>query len=107
MKEQFKSLKDRRTDRIKEEILEDEAEKAKEQKGIQGQPIIEAPWSYDGEKAPHEWANLSSDYVLCAHGKKQSPIDLVDATPSPSLPSVVFKYKSQELKWQTTEKLYS
>lgn len=98
MKEQFKSLKDRRTDRIKEEILEDEArKKAKEQKGIQGRPIIEAPWSYDGEKAPHEWANLSSDYVLCAHGKKQSPIDLVDATPSPSLPSVVFKYKSQEL----------
>ena len=54
-------------------------------------------WSYQGETGPTEWASLSADYVLCKHGTKQSPIDLVEASTTPSLPSIKFNYIKEEL----------
>jgi len=34
-----------------------------------------APWSYEGETGPENWAELSTDYAVC-NGDQQSPIDL-------------------------------
>lgn len=98
MRKTFTSLKQRRFDRIeKEKIDDEERKKSEEQIGIQGQPKADTYWSYEGSKGPFEWANLSSDYVICEHGKRQSPIDLVDPKPTPSLRSIKFNYKKQEL----------
>ena len=40
----------------------------------------EAPveWGYTGPGAPEQWASLSPDFVACANGKQQSPIDITD-----------------------------
>lgn len=35
-------------------------------------------WAYEGPYGPQNWALLSDDYGLCAHGDQQSPIDLRD-----------------------------
>jgi len=36
---------------------------------------------YEGEEGPEHWADLSPEFVMCAEGVEQSPIDLTDATP--------------------------
>ena len=33
-------------------------------------------WGYDEPGAPEQWASLSEQYAACAHGKRQSPIDI-------------------------------
>ena len=33
-------------------------------------------WGYSGPGAPEHWASLSDEYVLCAEGTQQSPIDI-------------------------------
>ncbi len=35
-------------------------------------------WSYEGEGAPGNWANLRGDFATCAIGHRQSPIDIRD-----------------------------
>lgn len=35
-------------------------------------------WSYSGDSGPQNWARLSPDYAQCAHGQRQSPIDIRD-----------------------------
>lgn len=35
----------------------------------------EVEWSYDGSNKPSQWADLSPDFVACAEGGLQSPID--------------------------------
>ena len=37
-------------------------------------------WDYGEEDGPANWAALSSDYVTCASGREQSPIDIAGAT---------------------------
>jgi len=49
-------------------------------------------WGYTGALGPENWGNLDPAYTECSTGKKQSPIDLVGATPSP-LPEINFEYK--------------
>ena len=48
-------------------------------------------WGYEAENGPDVWAQLSREYVLCAEGKHQSPIDLVNPTPV-KLPPIIFEY---------------
>lgn len=48
-------------------------------------------WGYEAENGPDVWAQLSPEYVLCAEGKHQSPIDLVNPTPV-KLPPIIFEY---------------
>ena len=43
----------------------------------------EAPhWTYEGEEGPENWGELSEEYVLCADGSAQTPIDVVAAVPT-------------------------
>jgi carbonic anhydrase len=49
-------------------------------------------WGYTGTLGPDNWGNLDPAYTECSTGKKQSPIDLVGATPS-ALPEINFDYK--------------
>ena len=51
-----------------------------------------AEWGYGPDDGPPVWGRLSSEYALCAVGKHQSPIDLVDATPA-RVPVVDFHYR--------------
>ena len=48
-------------------------------------------WGYKPENGPDVWAELSPEYILCAVGKHQSPIDLVNPT-SVKLPPIPYYY---------------
>lgn len=50
-------------------------------------------WGYTGKIDPSHWGELSSEYVLCAMGKNQSPINLGELTDA-DLPPVEFNYSS-------------
>lgn len=56
----------------------------------------EVKWGYGAENGPDVWGRLSPDYILCAEGRRQSPIDLADASPTRS-PSVIFDYRPSPL----------
>jgi carbonic anhydrase len=53
-------------------------------------------WGYEAENGPDVWGQLSPEYVLCAEGTRQSPIDLVNPT-SAKLPAIVFNYQPTAL----------
>jgi len=53
-------------------------------------------WGYKGENGPTAWGALSADYVLCAEGKQQSPIDIA-AGSTEDLPEIAFDYRPAEL----------
>lgn len=36
-------------------------------------------WGYEADNGPSRWGELNADWVLCAEGKHQSPIDLTGA----------------------------
>ena len=48
-------------------------------------------WGYETENGPDVWAQLSPEYFLCAGGRHQSPIDLVNPTPA-KLPLITDEY---------------
>ncbi len=48
-------------------------------------------WGYETKNGPDVWAQLSSEYVLCAEGRNQSPIDLVNPI-SAKLPAIAYEY---------------
>ena len=50
-----------------------------------------AEWGYEAENGPDVWGQLSPEYILCAEGRHQSPIDLVNATPA-KLPPILYEY---------------
>lgn len=56
----------------------------------------EIRWGYNAENGPAVWGRLGPEYVLCSEGRRQSPIDLADASPKRS-PSVIFDYRSSPL----------
>ena len=58
------------------------------------QPSIteEVAWGYEDANGPDVWGQLNPDYVLCAEGTMQSPIDLADAMGS-ALPEIMFNYQ--------------
>ena len=37
-------------------------------------------WGYEAENGPDIWGKLNKEYILCAEGRHQSPIDLVNPT---------------------------
>lgn len=48
-------------------------------------------WGYEAKNGPDVWAQLSPEYFLCAEGRHQSPIDLVNPTPA-KLPLITDAY---------------
>ncbi|MDE0661696.1 MAG: carbonic anhydrase family protein [Gammaproteobacteria bacterium] len=60
---------------------------------------MEPPWGYGPEDGPAVWGQLSSEYLLCAVGNRQSPIDIVGAKQA-EVPAVVFHYQSMMLEVQ-------
>ena len=58
-------------------------------------------WGYEAENGPNVWARLSPEYRLCDMGTRQSPIDIVNPTPT-ELPPITFNYRSTSLTIQNT-----
>ncbi|MCH8249590.1 MAG: carbonic anhydrase family protein [Proteobacteria bacterium] len=54
-------------------------------------------WGYGEDDGPASWAALSSDYVTCASGREQSPIDIAGATTGESM-QMSKDYKAGSLK---------
>jgi len=50
-------------------------------------------WSYDGEGAPENWAQLDSKFEVCGTGKFQSPIDIQTAGLSKADREIVLNYQ--------------
>lgn len=60
---------------------------------------MEPHWGYGPEDGPAVWGQLGSEYLLCAVGNRQSPIDLVGATQA-EVPTVAFHYQPMMLEIQ-------
>ncbi|MDE0193149.1 MAG: carbonic anhydrase family protein [Gammaproteobacteria bacterium] len=54
-------------------------------------------WGYGSDDGPAVWGRLSPEYALCAIGNRQSPIDIVGATPA-DVPVVAFHYQPMKLE---------
>lgn len=50
-------------------------------------------WTYGGEEGPEHWGELSEDFLMCAEGWNQSPINLVNDKKT-NLPELEFEYYS-------------
>ena len=48
-------------------------------------------WGYAAENGPDVWGQLNQEYILCGVGTHQSPIDIVDPTPT-KLPTISYAY---------------
>jgi carbonic anhydrase len=53
-------------------------------------------WSYDGESGPTHWADLDPAWAVCAVGKRQSPIDIVQVV-APHVDDLSFDYQPSPL----------
>ena len=58
-------------------------------------------WGYETENGPDVWAQLSPEYFLCAEGRHQSPIDLVNPTPA-KLPPIPYHYRPTSMNVRNT-----
>ena len=58
---------------------------------------LEGKWGYEKDNGPEVWGRLSSDYVLCSLGARQSPVDIMNAE-ARNLPEIAFNYSSSPLK---------
>ena len=54
-------------------------------------------WSYEGVTGPAQWGDLSTEYLACKTGRRQSPIDVVNAV-SEKLPPIEFHYSGSPMK---------
>ena len=55
-------------------------------------------WSYNSPTGPTEWASLTYDFILCAEGVKQSPIDIsTDDVDEVGGENLVFHYQASGL----------
>ena len=58
-------------------------------------------WGYEAKNGPQVWAQLSPEYFLCAEGRHQSPIDLVNPTPA-KLPPIPYNYHPTSMNIRNT-----
>ena len=54
-------------------------------------------WTYEGEKGPENWVELTDEFDTCGKGANQSPIDLV-ADVAADLPKLDFGYTNPGVK---------
>ncbi|MGA0878528.1 MAG: carbonic anhydrase, partial [Ilumatobacteraceae bacterium] len=60
--------------------------------GTTAAPAKELPhWTYEGEEGPENWGELAPEYVLCADGSAQTPIDITN-TIDADLTDPLFSY---------------
>ena len=59
-------------------------------------------WGYEAKNGPQVWGQLSPEYFLCAQGKHQSPIDLVNPTPAKLPPITNEYYRTRNLNIRNT-----
>lgn len=50
------------------------------------------PWTYEGPTGPEAWGSINPDYIQCAQGKKQSPINLAWKKPNKKGARLDFSY---------------
>lgn len=50
-----------------------------------------AEWGYAAENGPDVWGQLNREYILCAEGTHQSPIDIVNPVQT-QLPAISYEY---------------
>ena len=48
-------------------------------------------WGYGAKNGPAVWGQLNQEYILCGKGTHQSPIDIVNPTPT-ELPPISYEY---------------
>lgn len=58
-------------------------------------------WGYEKENGPQVWGQLKPEYRICDTGIHQSPIDLVNPTPT-ELPTITFNYQSASVTIRNT-----
>jgi carbonic anhydrase len=61
-----------------------------------------ADWGYYGKKGPYNWGKLDPSYSACSKGKLQSPIDIRNAKPDPTLQPIEFHYLSGPVQMVNT-----
>ena len=54
-------------------------------------------WDYGAEHGPARWGMLDTQYVTCARGLAQSPIDIANTTPNAQLPAHPARFKPATL----------
>ncbi len=59
-------------------------------------------WSYSGDEGPAYWGELSPEFVLCADGSAQSPIDIRDASEL-TLVDIEFSYGEAEASAESSD----
>ena len=64
--------------------------------------IEKTEWGYEAKNGPQVWGQLSPEYFLCAEGKHQSPIDLVNPTPAKLLPITYVYHLTTDLNIRNT-----
>lgn len=90
---------------VVEDTVTTPAEKPHEPVATPAAQLPNYPWGYAGEIGPENWGNLNPDYVFCASGKKQSPINLVWRKPNSKAPRMDFSYTNAQAQVDTTSQV--
>ncbi len=60
-------------------------------------PATSIEWGYTGPTGPDGWDEISPDFALCGTGTAQTPVDLTNLQPDPTLPALEIDYQPTPL----------
>jgi carbonic anhydrase len=69
---------------------------------LPAEPACPPAWGYESENGPDRWGQMDKAWARCDTGKRQSPLDIVDAVPSTGLPDLVPRYGDFPIAVQNT-----
>ena len=58
---------------------------------------LRAHWNYMGVEGPEHWGMLSTEYMACEAGGRQSPIDIQMPEPGHHQETLIFRYKTSQI----------